>query len=119
MDYEQLFKDTTPAALQERRDQIRAERALIVDRHLERLRTLLSALVLTLVAVMVMETPPKTLDRLTAARHTMLTMWITITLVQPTLLRNTSALFVLMLITMALFASHIRLGRRPVPTANP
>lgn len=119
MDYEQLFKDTTPAAWQERRDQIRAERALIVDRHLERLRALLSALVLAVVAVMVMEALPQTLGRLTAARYALLAMWITITLAQPMLLRDTSALFVLMLITMALFASHIRLGRRPVPTANP
>ena len=117
-DYEQILNDATPAAWQEKRDQINADRESVAARHLERLRALLSALVLAVVAVMLMEALPWAFARLAAARYALLAVWIAITMAQPRLLRGTSALFVLLLIAMVLFASHVRLGRRPVPTAN-
>lgn len=105
----------TYTALEEQLRQLDAEKnRFFLDasrRHLNRLGGLMTALVLAVVALMLIEAvtlfPRSALRRLATARYMLLAVWITLAGAQPMLLRGASSLFVIALVSVTIVAAVV------------
>ena len=99
-------------------------RDLLTD-HLARLRGMMAALVLAMVAIMALETfaasaaPAALASRLAATRYALVAVWIAIVLAQPRLLHVASGTFVLLLVVVAVVAAFLPVKSRESGVESP
>lgn len=104
----QEYLDKEHAGRQERRLDMRAT-------HFDRLRSILTTLVLAIMAIMILETlvtPGAVPSRLTAARYALIAVWLAIVLAQPRLLQVASVTFVSLLVVVVALATFLPLRKR-------
>lgn len=129
--------DVTDVAIAEQQQQfeqqlmpLQAELQQARNEHLDALAGRLSALIVAIALVMVLEVlvspqpaagqraaVPAALNRLISVRYALLALWLALVIARPAALGELSLLFVLLVIAVALAVAFVPLGRRAAPSS--